>query len=174
MGDETPPDDKAEAPLMPANNNVWTPAMEQLLLQLFEEGWSYGDMASMISKAFKVHITRNACIGKGKRMQVSLKASPRKGRPCPKRKSPSLGRNLPRRRKRRADGNRQRLLNRKPHRRQSQRNRGLLLPQLLPHSCRWPEGDRIPYTFCGDDQVDGSSYCLKHTLIASPGYGRVR
>jgi hypothetical protein len=50
----------------------------------------------------------------------------------------------------------------------------LTLLQLRPTSCRWPNGSSPNITFCGDHQVEGSSYCLKHTLIASPGYGRAR
>lgn len=39
----------------------------------------------------------------------------------------------------------------------------LTLVDLEPHQCRWPYGNK-PYTFCGLDQYDGSSYCPSHFL----------
>jgi len=41
--------------------------------------------------------------------------------------------------------------------------RHLILAELEPHHCRWPYGTG-PYTFCGLDQYEGSSYCLGHLL----------
>jgi hypothetical protein len=34
---------------------------------------------------------------------------------------------------------------------------------LEPHHCRWPYGDRLPFTFCGCDRIARSSYCAVHT-----------
>jgi GcrA cell cycle regulator len=33
------------------------------------------------------------------------------------------------------------------------------LVELNERQCRWPYGDKTPYTFCGDKAVDGLPYC---------------
>jgi GcrA cell cycle regulator len=45
----------------------------------------------------------------------------------------------------------------------------LSLLELKPGQCRWPEGDRAPYRFCGAEQVFGSSYCEEHRRLSMPG-----
>jgi hypothetical protein len=37
---------------------------------------------------------------------------------------------------------------------------------LRPHHCRWPYGERAPYTSCGHDKIGGSSYCGIHTQMS--------
>lgn len=49
--------------------------------------------------------------------------------------------------------------------------RHLTLLELEPHHCRWPYGNK-PYTFCGLDQYEGSSYCLYHCLANSRSINR--
>ena len=44
------------------------------------------------------------------------------------------------------------------------RHRVTLL-ELRPGQCRWPEGDRAPYSFCGAPQVSGS-YCGEHHKLS--------
>jgi len=42
----------------------------------------------------------------------------------------------------------------------------LTLMDLLPWHCRWPQGERAPYTFCGEPRVEDSSYCGPHTRLS--------
>lgn len=49
---------------------------------------------------------------------------------------------------------------------------GLLFEDLLSHHCRWPSGHGAPYTFCGQNRDEGSSYCAAHTTMAAPAGGR--
>jgi hypothetical protein len=35
--------------------------------------------------------------------------------------------------------------------------------------CRWPQGDRAPYRFCGAHQAFGSSYCDEHRRLSASG-----
>lgn len=41
----------------------------------------------------------------------------------------------------------------------------LSLFDLQPHHCRWPYGDG-PFTFCGHDKIEGSSYCAAHARMS--------
>lgn len=48
-------------------------------------------------------------------------------------------------------------------------SRGLTFEQLGRNDCRWPEGDRAPYTFCGNLKFQGS-YCAGHHFLSiGPG-----
>lgn len=40
------------------------------------------------------------------------------------------------------------------------------LLDLKPGQCRWPEGERPDYRFCGRPQTDQSSYCEAHHALA--------
>jgi len=40
------------------------------------------------------------------------------------------------------------------------------LLELRAGMCRWPEGDRAPYSFCGAPVAFDSSYCRKHYALA--------
>jgi hypothetical protein len=45
------------------------------------------------------------------------------------------------------------------------------LLDLGPKGCRWPEGDRVPYRFCGCPRWGESSYCGYHFALATRGGG---
>ena len=169
---------------MPANNKVWTHEMEDRLLQLLEKNVAYYDIARAISREFKVTISKNACIGKGRRMQVPLRMPARKGRACRKSQNENLSqspKNLQQRQRRkraneslRKQRQSQQLRVLRSRRAQRHQHQHLTLLQLTSNSCRWPIGDRAPYLFCGAVQTEGSSYCLEHTLVACPSHGRQR
>jgi hypothetical protein len=46
------------------------------------------------------------------------------------------------------------------------------LLELRAGHCRWPEGHRAPYRFCGAKQASQSSYCPSHTGQSLPGQAR--
>jgi GcrA cell cycle regulator len=51
--------------------------------------------------------------------------------------------------------------------------RGLALLELARESCRYPQGDRVPYSFCGAAKLDGASYCAFHyRLCYTPASSR--
>lgn len=158
----------------------WTPALTERFEQLVAKGDSYDEIAKALSHEFRVRLTKNACVGKGRRLHVPLRQPPRK-KLCLRRRNPNVTKPkndrpsaqrklLQNHERKRAKANRQ---NRK-HRLHPSRSRDLPLLQLSTTSCRWPSGDVPNITFCGDYRAEGSSYCLKHTLIASPNYGRSR
>jgi hypothetical protein len=45
----------------------------------------------------------------------------------------------------------------------------LTLLELKSGMCRWPQGERAPYRFCGAEQVFGSSYCEEHRRMSASG-----
>lgn len=159
---------------------IWSPAMMERLRALVIAGTHYSLIAEMMSAEFNLHLTKNSCIGKGRRLRVPLRLAPRK-RACRKRNAqsgvrlrkplPSVRRSQPNPRKRKLKASPLRLRKRQA---QLPRQRDLTLLALLPTSCRWPSGDPPNITFCGDRKVDGSAYCLKHARIASPSFGRAR
>ncbi len=40
------------------------------------------------------------------------------------------------------------------------------MDDLSRHTCRWPYGDRFPFTFCGHPTHKGGKYCAGHHAIA--------
>jgi GcrA cell cycle regulator len=42
---------------------------------------------------------------------------------------------------------------------------GVELLALGPKACRYPQGDGVPYRFCGAPQLEGSSYCPYHQCV---------
>ncbi|MET0724358.1 MAG: GcrA family cell cycle regulator [Tardiphaga sp.] len=151
------------------NGVIWTRPMTERLEALVAADHSYENIAAMLSAEFNVALTKNSCVGKGRRRGVPLRSPARKIR-CRKR---SVQQNVARRNALQ-NARRQRKRKARPQSRKLPLLRNLSLYQLTPNSCRWPTGHSPPFSFCGDQKVDGSSYCLKHTLIASPGYGRAR
>lgn len=148
-------------------NVDWTPALTKRFEQLVAKGDSYDEIAKALSHEFRVRLTKNACVGKGRRLHVPLRQPPRK-RLCLRRES----RNAPKQRKVRRSERRSLLRERraKPsrpnlkHRVRQSRTRDLTLLQLLPTSCRFPSENK-PFTFCGDHKIEGSSYCEKHHAL---------
>jgi hypothetical protein len=125
----------------------WTP---QLVLRFDvltrDKDLSYLEIAKILSREFRVKLTKNACIGKARRMQKGLRGKPRKP---PKRKWRPTKREPVQK------------LRPKP------KTPGLIaLMDLQPHHCRWPYGERSPFLFCGEPKEDGQSYCTKHCNMA--------
>ena len=61
-----------------SNGTVWTPLMEKRLEKLIDDGVPYKVIAETMSAEFSVPLTKNSCIGKGRRLGVSLRIAPRK------------------------------------------------------------------------------------------------
>jgi hypothetical protein len=137
--------------------HVWTASMMATFRALHRNGTgSFGDMAKQMSETFGIEITRNALIGKARRMELPMRKSdrPRKSgpvsiqkrviRPGRIRKAPPLAPidTLP----------------------------GLTIYQLTSTTCRWPLGevqDQPPYRFCGCMAQFEQPYCGKHRRMGS-------
>jgi GcrA cell cycle regulator len=155
----------------------WEPEHSQALRDHLAKGLSYAEIAKAINAAFHTAYSRNAAIGRAKRMGLSgLARSDDPGRPkSPRKPRPTRFRKM---RKRRAA---------KPRRSPPIRKRAaalhlrcveivprhLALLELAAGDCRYPyggdeEGEAI--TFCGHPRREGSSYCVSHFhLTRGPG-----
>jgi GcrA cell cycle regulator len=153
----------------------WVPEHSQALREYLARGMSYSEIAQAINAKFGTTYSRNATIGRGKRM--GLVGPDRNGdcpRPPPKAKPPRLHKL------------------RERHAPESMRPtpgfeavetvklrcveidpRHLSLMELERGDCRYPyggDGDGEAVTFCGHPHRLGSSYCTPHFhLTRSPG-----
>jgi GcrA cell cycle regulator len=102
----------------------WTAQMDTRLRQLHQDGLSYRRIAEQLNAELGLDLTKNACVGRGHRLGLPLRAEPGKpGRP-------------------------------------------LKMIELTPRTCRWPEGDQPPYSYCGAPVYRGGAFCLRHCQLA--------
>jgi len=156
----------------------WTPEHSDALRQHLAKGMSYFEIAAAINAKFKTAYSRNAAIGRAKRMGLAGPErcnGPEDGpKPPPKALHPSLPKLRERRSSEfqwcmpiseRTETAKLRCVEIDPRR--------LSLMDLDPGDCRYPyggdeEGEAI--TFCGHPRRPGSSYCAPHFhLTRGPG-----
>src|SRR5882724_7133853 len=148
----------------------WTPEHSDALRQHLAKGMSYFEIAAAINAKFKTAYSRNAAIGRAKRMGLAGPErcnGPEDGpKPPPKALHPSLPKLRERRSSEfqwpmpifeRTETAKLRCVEIDPRR--------LSLMDLDPGDCRYPyggdeEGEAI--TFCGHPRRPGSSYCAPH------------
>ena len=148
-----------------ATTSIWrtTPQLDVRFRELLQVDpkLTYTMIAQRLSMEFGVPLTKNSCIGHGRRTGVPPRQPPRS-----------------------YAGRKVRTLKLKPYTpkiRLSARFKPkprppverVPLEQLETNDCRWPFGDRPPFLFCGDTTVGLASYCPKHLDIACPA-GRQR
>ena len=155
----------------------WTLAHSEALREYLARGMSYSEITDAINAKFKTAYSRNATLGRAKRMGL---AGPERPRDVPGHWSKPLRTTAPRLHKLRerhqaeflrvmpifeAEPVKLRCVEIDP--------RHLSLVDLAPGDCRYPyggeeEGEAI--TFCGHPQREGSSYCAPHFyLTRGPG-----
>jgi GcrA cell cycle regulator len=141
------------------------------LREYHAKGMSYAEIAAAINAKFKTAYSRNAAIGRGRRMGL---ADPARPKPPPIASAPQLHRI----RERHAASSLQLMPAFEPAKTVKLRcvdidPRHLSLIDLEPGDCRYPyggdaEGEAI--TFCGHRRRRGSSYCTAHFhLSRGPG-----
>lgn len=114
---------------------IWTEEMVVALCRGHAAGRSAGEIAKDIGT-----VSRNAVIGKARRLGLSTRVTrsdrPRKPKPKANRTTPDLP-------------------------------QAVLLFDLEPHHCRYPvDGEGAETLFCAADTYLHHSYCLKHCEIA--------
>lgn len=153
----------------------WAPQHSEALREYLARGMSYAESAQAINARFGTAYTRNAAVGRGKRMGLAAPERPQNRPKLPaKVKSPRPKRLSERRaaepvpsapRPERAEPIKLRCVGIKP--------RLLPLVELESSDCRYPyggdrEGEAI--TFCGHPRLPWSSYCEPHfRLTCGPG-----
>jgi hypothetical protein len=123
-----------------------------------EEALSFSDIAAAMSQELGVRITKNACIGKARRLGLPMRKTPQRERKRVKPAEPAI-----------LDTPRLAVwsVSEPPVRRA---NGHLTLFELERTSCRYPFGDRVPYLFCGKPIREATSYCPFHCGVV---YGRL-
>jgi hypothetical protein len=136
-------------------SRVWTPEMDARLRELHAEGLKFRLIAAGINAEFETTLTRNSCIGRAHRLNLPVRAKPTE----PVKKS-----------KRERGQYKARLAPIPPP--VQLRQSPPLIPgrltmlQLTRFTCRWPSGDRPPYTYCGDKIAGGGPFCREHAELA--------
>lgn len=152
----------------------WASEHCSALRECLAKGMSHAEAADTINVRFGTAYSRNATIGRAKRMGLAALDRPKRLSRAPQQP------NAPQPRKsgeRAAELKPEPAAAERPHRVKLRcvqiMPRHLSLIELEPGDCRYPyggdtEGDAI--TFCGHPQREGSSYCLGHfNLTRGPG-----
>ncbi|MBV9562412.1 MAG: hypothetical protein JOY90_18505 [Bradyrhizobium sp.] len=156
-------------------SNDWAPQHSAALREHLAQGLSYSEIANAINAKFGTFYTRNAVIGRGRRLGLGR---PRQAEDFPR--PPKRLRRLPSKARparpaaskaARSDSAGHRALAPMPRRRVPRLRcvgiapRLLSLTELEPGDCRYPYGgdrDGEPIVFCGHLRMEGSSYCEPH------------
>jgi GcrA cell cycle regulator len=151
---------------------IWAPEHSDALRDCLSRGLSYGQAARAINAKFGTEFTRNAAIGRAKRLglnvapvrKVALRRSP-VSRPRPAQPMPTSRANAGRARDsgtpapvpQSANPVKLRCVGIKP--------RLLAFADLEPGDCRYPYGgekEGEAYAFCGHPRLPHTSYCRPH------------
>lgn len=143
--------------------DIWTePATERFVELTNDHSLYYSQIAATLSKEFHTTFSKNACIGKAKRLglperDTAIPGRPKKKREWPKKKNAPLAMySRAQRIKALKDG---RPPRRYPTRKPRPPAGGVHLLDLKHHHCRYIVGD---LRFCGEQKIDDSSYCEAH------------
>jgi len=139
---------------MNPNHVVWTDDLLKRLAELHaDDDLPFREIAAQLSAEFDVTLTKNACIGKARRMD--LKARPRVNPPKPQRKRRAPKPTLPAEPVPVVLPRWEVALPPAP-------GGKLTIYQLERHTCHYPFGDKPPYSFCGERTAKGSAWCREH------------
>ena len=136
--------------------NTWTSDMLARLRELHDQkpALMFVEIAAAMSSDFNLNLTRNACIGKARRIGLPM----REGTP----RQPVKGKEKMMRK--RVDAPIIHAVERP-----LDLNDTLTIYQLREGDCKWPLGkveDTPPYAFCGHPAPIGMPYCPKHARKA--------
>jgi len=138
---------------------VWTDEQSEAINDFVLEGLTYREVTEQLNAKFGTTFSRNAVIGRAKRIGIASPAKPPPKNPPRPKRDPSMPRYA-----RRADPS--------PTPRAAIEMRcaeieplHLTLLDLEPHHCRWPYSESPNITFCGHSKMIGS-YCLAHFQLS--------
>jgi GcrA cell cycle regulator len=154
--------------------STWEEAHSSALRELVEKGVPFSEVARALNKRFGTAYSRNAAIGRARRMGLSVPERAGPAGPFPAARKPDARRILGKRARNllepvaklatleRAAVLQLRCVAITP--------RHLALVDLEADDCRYPYGgdaEGEPITFCGHPRRDGSSYCPSHFHLTS-------
>jgi GcrA cell cycle regulator len=136
--------------------NEWTDVMKRRFAKLHRQTpeLSFTTIASMMSAEFGIELTRNACIGKARRMGLAMRGKRGDSRRIPDQKKArpmTIKIDAP-------------IL--PPPTELPAAPDGLTIYQLNGNTCRWPSGAYPPYSYCGCRTRAGLPYCAAHARRA--------
>jgi GcrA cell cycle regulator len=158
----------------------WPPEHSKALRDLHAKGMSYGEITNEINARFGTNYTRNATLGRGKRIGlVAPKTTkPQRGKPRPKTNAKTNGKSnmktktTPPSEQNSPEGERDASFPQPVVKRAAPVLRCVgISPRLLafdalePGDCRYPYGgdkEGEPIRFCGHPRRPGASYCTPH------------
>ena len=159
----------------------WEAAHSTALREYVEMGMSFAEAARALNERFGTACSRNAAIGRARRMGMS---SPGRAKRAVRPKSPKpIATRLRKRRERALSGDAAKTDVRERAAALQLRcvainPRHVSLIELEEPDCRYPYGgdtEGEPITFCGHPRREGSSYCVSHFhLTSAPELGRER
>ncbi len=152
----------------------WPPEHCDALREYLARGMSFAETADAINARYDTAYSRNATIGRAKRMGLAALDRPKRLSRVPQQlHAPQLRRNA----ERAVEANPEPPIFERPERVKLRcvqiMPRHLALIELEVGDCRYPYGGDVEgeaITFCGHPQREGSSYCLGHFhLTRGPG-----
>ena len=152
---------------------IWAPEHSDALRDCLSRGMSYGQAVHTINARFGTEFTRNAAVGRAKRLGLKP-ATARKMLPRPKRparwgeSAPKAPQKVVRRTAPPATASAPAPVKPVKLRCVGIRPRLLAFADLAPGDCRYPyggENEGEAYAFCGHPRVAGSSYCRPHHAL---------
>ena len=138
--------------------NIWTPSMVAVFRALHQGGGSFVEIAAQMSATFGLEISRNACIGKARRLELPMRHFD--GQRVPLAKPAKM---VPKRPVR-VDAPIP-----PPAAVEPEPEVGVSIYQLGNGVCRWPLGkmeDRPPFRYCGGPTPIEETYCATHSQIS--------
>jgi GcrA cell cycle regulator len=150
--------------MQPSN---WAPEHSDALRELLTRGMSYSEVAEAINRKFGTCYTRNATIGRGRRMGLDVPGrQDDRPRPPPRNRAPKLS-TLRVSRPEQSCAQPAEVVSADPVKLRCVGIRPRLLPltELDDGDCRYPYGgdrDGEAILFCGHPRLAGSRYCAPH------------
>jgi hypothetical protein len=127
----------------------WTiPGLLPRFIALHAENKSFGEIRDAINATFGTALTRNACIGQSRRLELPVR---------PKPVALAIYARVMKRPPPRVVARKMKPKPRPP--------RQLTIYELGHSDCRFPEGTKSPFLFCGASTSGGSSWCDHHRKI---------
>jgi GcrA cell cycle regulator len=138
--------------------HAWTSEMTRALMIWHGEGVPFTELAARLSAQFGVTLTKNACIGRARRMGLPVRGPTNMERTL-KQPRPKMIR-VPRKVDAPIDPEPEPEVEALP---------GVSIYQLTGTTCRWPLGsimDRPPLRYCGCRCDVEVPYCKEHTITS--------
>jgi GcrA cell cycle regulator len=143
-------------------NHHWPKQQTDALIEMFNLGHTFSEIAKRLSRMFGVNVSRSACLGKIKRLGIKRNVSQGSNSPL---KALAEMQRKDRRCETIEENARSEMLQSRP----LSRSTSDAVLALKPNSCRYPIGDvgHEGFRFCGEPKEVGSSYCAEHQSLCT-------